>query len=222
MADWKIIVTLLVVLGVLAVFVGSAPVVSDFFSEVGGKFAGLFPGDAADASQNGDNEFSLVLYDSGEVVFRSAGSNVIINQSSDAVLDKGSVKFYSASLSGFAGSGSVSLDSTLRSPAFMVLQLNGSADVLQSESSRFEKSKIFISTNEVSSSDYFSAGNVSIESLAQDNARGELILNGSITKFSGRLEMKSVSGKMFFSNGALQIEGKAKSMSVPGAGIKIG
>ena len=72
MADWKIVVTLLVVLGVLAVFVGSAPVVSDFFSEVGGKFAGLFPGDAADASQNGDNEFSLVLYDSGEVVFRSA------------------------------------------------------------------------------------------------------------------------------------------------------
>ncbi|GEM_PF-5692204 len=208
MADWKIVVTLLVVLGVLAVFAGSAPGVTSFFGEVGEKFSGLLPWGAADAPQKGDSEFSLVLESYADVQLQASGSTIALTGDADADIDNGNIRLHDPKISGFKGS--VSLSS--------ILVLNGTADSVEFGSSRLGKTKLDMSSSPAG----LTISNVSIHSIEQDNARGELILNGSITKFSGRLELKSIRGKMFFANGTLQIEGTAKSISVPGAGIKIG
>ncbi len=207
MADWKIVVTLLIVLGVLAAFAGSAPGVTNFFGEVSGRFSGLFPG-GADAPQNGGNAFSLVLNSYDEVRFRASGSAVALSGDANAIIDNGNIQLRDPKIAGFTGSGSIS----------SVLALNGTADSVAFGPSRLGKTRLDMSSSPAS----LTIGNVSIQSIMQDNAQGELVLNGSITKFSGKLAMKSISGSLFFANGTLQIEGKAVFISIPGAGIKIG
>jgi len=208
MADWKIVVTLLVVLAVIAAFAGSAPGVSAFFREVGSRIGGFFSNLGLGLPSGGENQFSLELTAFNRIDFSMSRGKIVLKGPAEARVDRGTIKFADASATGFSGTGSVS-------PA---ITINGSADSLEFDSSRLEKVRLELS----SEIPELFAANVSIASLAQDNVQGGLVLNGSVTKFSGRIEVRGFYGDFFWGNGSLRLEGHAGYIAVPGAGIRVG
>lgn len=208
MPDWKIVLTLLIVLAVIGFFASSTPAVSSFFSSVGSRMEGALSAIGLRSQESGTNEFALELSPFGDVQFEASGSSLAIRGSAEARVDRGIVRFSSASLEGFSGRGSLSSS----------LQLNGSADSMEFDSSVLEKVRVEIS----SPVEEFSASGAYIRSLSQNSTQGELALRGSVTRFTGSVELREARASLLFYNGTLRIEGNASKISVPGAGIMIG
>lgn len=204
MADWKIVVTLLVVLAIFLVVLGSRPEISSFLGAVGERVSAVLPMSSEDAG----SEFSLLLAPPAAVDFTAENSALQLSGQAEANVGSGTVSFSSASIRGFRGNGHVSEN----------VSLSGSAASMAFDSSRLESVQLGLSSPLAE----FSARNVSIADISADDAQGELALNSSVVKFSGKLGVRGIKGSIFLRNGSLEIEGTARSISVPGAGVRIG
>jgi len=208
MFDWKIIATGLVVLCILAIFVGSSPGVSSFLGEVGDRLGAAGSKLGIDFSEKGNNNFSLILGSYDPIAFRASLSDISLRGNSSADIDKGTIKFQQGIFKNFTGSGTIDGG----------LQMNGSADLLQFDGSTLSAVRISM----LSQPESLQASRISIQDIAQDNVKGQLMLDGSITQFSGKLTVHAIQGTMFVQNGSLEIDGTAARIEVPSAGIKIG
>ena len=109
---------------------------------------------------------------------------------------------------GFTGSGHISLSG---------IDLRGIADEISFGSHKMEDVRIEISSMSME----VAMANISFKEIVLEDAQGELLLSGSLTKFSGAVDMQSVSGSLLMTD-MLELEGAAKSIAIPDAGIKIG
>ncbi len=210
MPDWKIVVTLLVVLGILAVFASSAPPVSIFFDQIANKLSDAAGIIGIGWGEKGTIDFSLELEQFGGLEFEASNSTITLEGLGQANFGESAVAFRGVSISGFTGSGSFSEKFVLKGFASSVADNSG----FKLQDIRFNLS---------AGPDSFNATNfIMIKNLVFENAQGHIILNNSFTRFQGRLEMRSVSSSLLFEKGVLKIEGKAKYISIPNAGIRLG
>jgi hypothetical protein len=204
MFDWKIIVTLLIVLVLLAGFMGSTPGVSSFLGEVGSRAGSVFSGLGIDLGEKSGHNFTLVLSRYDKIGLNMKSSAISADGNASAKIDNGEIRFSHVDMTNFTGSGSAS----------SVLVLNGSADKILFDSSSFGRTRIDMVSSVAAIDD------ARIQEISQD-AEGEMQLGNSSIKFSGRIDMKSIEASMTLGNGVLRIQGTAAKISIPGAGVNL-
>ncbi|MBI4170534.1 MAG: hypothetical protein HY514_02485 [Candidatus Aenigmarchaeota archaeon] len=209
MPDWKIVVTLLIVLGVLAVFVSSAPPVSNFFDQIATKLSDTAGVIGIGWGEKSNIDFLLELEQFEDVDFEASNSTIIIEGIGQANFGESAVAFRSVSILGFTGSGSFSEKFTLKGFASSVAESSG----FKLQDIRFNLS---------ADPDKLNATDVLIKNILFEDAQGQITLNNSFTRFQGRLEMRSVSTSLTLEKNVLKIKGKAKYIAIPSAGIRIG
>lgn len=208
MFDWKIVVTIIIVMALAAGYVGTNPTVSGFFDAIGGKLSSL-----TGSSQSGV-EFTLKTGNYANIEFSAKNpTNITVAGSTTATLSTGTIKTNkSMSIYNFTGSGSI----------------RGNELILNGKIGKIELPEITVAVQETISSnstftsmsaDYLTAKDITIKGTT-----GTLAARGATTQFSGDITITSPSGSFEFykNNVVFALSGSASRISIPSAGISIG
>src|SRR3989338_4779815 len=209
MFNIKLILTVIVVLAVLAGFLGTSPTLSNFFSAVQERFFDATKLEAPVARNVG---FTINVDRYPDVTFDSVRLiNITINGTTTASLLEGRLNTtHAVTLFNYKGSGTIS-DKLHLDGSFEWLEL---PDIIAT----FGKQQIKLE------SDFTSVEfkGLALKDLKVQNATGTLAVEGSITQFTGDIEMKEPLGVFIFADKALSITGAAQKIIIPSAGINIG
>lgn len=207
MFDWKIVVTIIIVMAVAAGYVGTNPAVSGFFDTIGTKLSS-FTG-----SPQSGVEFTLKTNSYADIDFSAKKpANITVIGNTTAILKSGTFSTKSMSIYDFTGSGS----------------LRGNELILNGKIGKIELPEITVAVQETISSnstftsmsaDYLTARDITIKGTA-----GTLTAKGATTQFSGDITITSPSGSFeFYKNDvAFALSGKSNKITIPSAGINIG
>jgi hypothetical protein len=209
MFNWKIALTAAIVLGVLAFFVGTSPAVSGFFAVAGEKLGELGYRIGIDWGEKGEANFTLYLDDFGKVGFDAIDSDLYVKGDIEAAIDRGKLYFTDLSVSSFTGDGTISKEK---------LEIAGTASQVSSGKSQLSISHISISS--IPAEFFLPRARISIIYLG--NTSGSIALSGSTAQFSGELGIDKFSGTLDLVGGRLILDGSAKAVTIPSAGIRIG
>lgn len=201
----KIIITIIITLAVILGFVGTNPVVTDFFGRATDRLS-FFTGDNAARSIDFTLEtdrFADIMFDSRDPVDFS------VTGYTEASLKTGNLKTNkTVGIVGFRGTGGIS----------------GNTLWLDGKMSKVELPEITVSVQEtVKANATFSsltAKNLAVKEMEILATAGTLTVRGTSTQFSGDITIVSPKGDFVFGNG-LKLTGKAASISIPSAGISI-
>jgi len=209
MFNVKLIITIIAVLAILAGFLGTSPTLSNFFSAVQERF---FEATKLEAPIARNVEFTINVDHYPDVTFDSVRLiNITINGTMTASLPEGRLNITQAiKLFNYKGSGTVSDN----------LRLEGSFEWLELPdiTAAFGKQQIKLESNFTS----VEFKGLALKDLKVQNATGTLAVEGSITRFTGDIEMKEPLGVFIFVNKTLSITGVAQKIIIPSAGINIG
>ena len=208
MFDWKIVVTIIIVLVLITGYVGTNPMVSGFFDAIGGKLSSLT------GSPQSGVEFTLKT-DSYPAIDFSAKkpANFTVIGSTTATLKSGTFRTnVGMSVYDFTGSGS----------------MRGNELILKGKIGKIELPEITVAVQETISSnstftsmsaDYLTAKDITIKGTT-----GTLTARGATTQFSGDITITSPSGSFEFykNNAVFALSGSASKIAIPNAGINIG
>jgi hypothetical protein len=197
--DLKVVVAAVIALGLAGAFILSNSTVGNLIAAAGDKM-----------SFQEFTNISFILESSRhEIIFENQKDlSITIEGRTSGMIGDGEFDAGSVSLEGFNGRGNVS----------DVIILNGSVRKMQlSDASISFREKSYQSSSDFSSAVFDS---MSLKELKLENITGILRQGGTEIKFSSTIIMEEVSGRFSFGRG-LKIEGRAKKISIPKAGIRI-
>ncbi|MEK6887946.1 MAG: hypothetical protein AABX14_03315 [Candidatus Aenigmatarchaeota archaeon] len=208
MFDWKIVVTVIIVMALAAGYVGTNPMVSGFFDTIGGKLSSL-----TGSGSKGSIEFTFNADKYPNIEFSAKNpTNITVIGNTTATLKSGTFSTKSMSIYNFTGSGSI----------------RGNELILNGKIGKIELPEITIAVQETISSnstftsmsaDYLTAKDITIKGTT-----GTLTARGATTQFSGDITITSPSGSFEFykNNAVFTLSGSASKITIPSAGINIG
>ncbi len=204
---WKILATIMITLIILAVLLSSNPQIAGFFSKIFGGFS-----DVIETEETRNVQFSIFLgrydkiaYDSSRMVnisinakrFETKIANVDVNATGKDI-----------SITNYRGKIEINGKNITLDGRFEALLLPGVAS--------FPSSTIAISTEfNTAKLDNFGPKELVM------NTTGLLVVGSSENRFNGTIKIESALGTFNLGNN-LTISGRAKKISIPGAGISIG
>ncbi|HLD38845.1 MAG TPA: hypothetical protein VJB05_00865 [archaeon] len=207
MFDWKIVVTVIIVMALAAGYVGTNPMVSGFFDGVSGKLSSL-----TGSSQSGiEFTFNADKYPNIEFSAKNP-TNITVIGATTATLKSGTFSTKSMSIYNFTGSGSI----------------KGNELILNGKIGKIELPEITVAVQEtISSNSTFtsmSADYLTAKDITVKGTTGTLTARGATTQFSGDITITSPSGRFeFYKNSVVfTLSGSASKIAIPNAGINIG
>ncbi len=209
MFDWKIAATGIIVLCIMAFFIGSSPSVSGFFAGVSNKVGNLGQMAGINWGEKGTNEITLYLDNFSQLDFQSTSSFFSAKGNIEAQIDSGTIGLAELSAPDFTGSGVLSPGK---------LEASGSVSEISSSATRLKTSHIVLS----SSLDEMSLINSYVAGIIWSDASGEAVMGTASSKFSGNINMKNFRGSIDYEKGKLILSGTADSVVIPSAGINVG
>ena len=211
MFDWKLLVTIIIIFGILLALTSTQPAVKNFFSSIDKKIvSGNQQGSEAATITPGNVEFSLEIE---KTDFSAKTGNVTIGIESkqfSAKIEKSDISTESPIvINGFSGSiaiaEKVTLDGTLNSFSSGETKIGFDRASLKTESP-YDK--------------------ITIENLGiaeyKTNATGTLIVKGNEIKVNSPLTIKSLLGNFVFEGEKIKITGRADKISIPDIGLSVG
>lgn len=208
MFDWKLVVTIIIVMALVMVYLGSNPAVSGFFGTIKEKFSSL----TSFGSKQSSIEFTLEAdrYENMDFSAKTP-TNITVVGSTTATLSTGTVKTNNTmTVYNFTGSGTI----------------RGNELILNGKIGKIELPEITVAIQEtISSNSTFtsmSADHLSTKDITIKGTSGTLTARGATTQFSGDIAISSPSGSFEFNrNVVFAVSGIASKISIPGAGINI-
>jgi hypothetical protein len=207
--NWKIIVTVVIVLFVLLAVLGNNPTISAFFSSIKDRITPVIGEKEASRAV----QFSLIMNSYGPISFATSRMlNISISGDTTAILQEGRIEINKTiNIINYHGSGAID----------NILILDGSFEKLERpEISIFLNGPVKLN----SSYSLLAVDNLALKSLTL-NTSGVLTVSGAETRFSGTISVFEPAGRFVFdrTNGtSLSIVGSAQSITIPSAGINIG
>ncbi len=211
MLNWKVIITVFIVLGFLLVMLTTNPDVSSFFESMKDKFFGMFGYVAEDdVPRNLSFYINVSSYD-GIAVNTGRPVNISLDGEFLADIKNGHVESSTVKITNFKGYCKIE---------YHKLDLDGRFEKMEiaNDSVSFEASTIKSNATFTK----LTISNLVLADLDMDSATGSLFIRGAETKLSGQsVKIKNPLGTFEFNNG-LKAIGFASRISIPSLDMTIG
>ncbi|MCX6815463.1 MAG: hypothetical protein NT120_01245 [Candidatus Aenigmarchaeota archaeon] len=209
MIDSKLVFIVIIILIVMAIFLGSNQNVSQFFSAVTDRLSAVARIEAPVAR---NLNFTLTTDKNPEINFDSIRNITLeIQGDTEATLVEGNLNTSRlVKIINYRGYGTLAND----------LNLDGYFEKLQMPEITATFGKENIKLHSVFTS--IRIENLAVKDLKIANTTGYLAIRGAVTQFTGDIEIKDVLGTFDLDNNTFSLTGFAQKISIPNIGINIG